>query len=322
MAFCAKEPAHEAVLVTGDHGLGVAAVRHEGEAVPAQREVALMGFHGGDDHAFWQLQKSFVEDPREDHRTLDEIDDLRQDAFVGLLESQIAQSLRDGVESPGLIDLDISPPQALEVLAGVRDLDFTPGEAMAERRAAEAVECFLVELCAKPPDRARKANPTFIPHHRLGEREPLDQLIESLGKSLCHRTTPSDNAEKSFPNLQLVHGNALLAGKAFGGRLPEVLRRALDPFIGLAIGKIVGEQNQPTRRRVDLPASEDGQPISQLAQGLLARRSRKLLAADLKQERRQASPRTARLRGAPGCAPARCRRLARWPRSPPARRAD
>src|SRR6266540_4121420 len=84
------EPALEHVLVTGDHGLGVTAVRHEGEAVPAQREVALVGFHRGDDHPFWQLQKSFVEIPREDHRALDEIDHLRQDAFVGLLESQSA----------------------------------------------------------------------------------------------------------------------------------------------------------------------------------------------------------------------------------------
>ena len=83
------EPALEHALVAGADELGVAAVGDEREPGAAEREVALMRLHGGDDHALGQLEEPLVELAVEHVRPLDQVHDLLEHA-AGSLHPPIA----------------------------------------------------------------------------------------------------------------------------------------------------------------------------------------------------------------------------------------
>ena len=70
------EPRLEHTRVAGTDDVDISPGRDDGEAVLAEREVALVALHGSDDHALRQAEEALVELRCEDERPFDHVHDL------------------------------------------------------------------------------------------------------------------------------------------------------------------------------------------------------------------------------------------------------
>src|SRR5205814_7132281 len=110
----------------------VSAVRHDGEPVGLDREIALVRLHGRDDHALGELKEPLVETTLENMRLLDELDHLGELA-AGVAPVPEGVEPRDDLAAPLLGDrLDVSGAQRLDVRGGARDLDRAVGKTVPE----------------------------------------------------------------------------------------------------------------------------------------------------------------------------------------------
>ena len=299
----------------------LAAVRHEREAVALEGEVALMGLHRGLDDAPRKRQEALVEFPFEHGRPLGQVDDLGQHPLVRLGQPELLEAGADRGVAPPLVRLHIGPTHRLEVGAGRRDRHLPVRDAVTVGRATEALHGLLVELGAEPAHRPGEAEPGVVPAHRLREGETADDLVEPLGQRIEERTARHEHPQEAVADLQLVHAHTLFLREALRRLFPQMLGRPLDPLVGLALGQVGHEQREPARADEDPSVAELRQLGTELRLRLLAGRGGELLAADLKQQARQCSPRRAGQPCARASAPGRCRRRApspRWRRAHPA----
>ena len=160
------EPRVEHPRVAGASDLHVAAGRHDRETIPAEREVALVALHGGDDHALGQAQEPLVELRPEDDRPLDHVHDLLELPERVLPVAERVERLDDAAAALGRVGLDVRRPQRVGVLLRGCDLDLAVREAVAEGLAG-ARQRLAVELLAVPPHRPREAMAARVPAHRL-----------------------------------------------------------------------------------------------------------------------------------------------------------
>ena len=178
-----------------------------------------------------------------------------------------------------------------------------------------------VELGADPADGTGEAKPSCDPLHGLPEGERSDHRGEALGENVGKPYPGNRRPDEPVAPFQLGRGHAGPSREALGrlgrvsllverGRLP----RAAPDLVGGAFRQVLHEHREPAgadeqggRRRTEAALDQRGQ----LGLGLAAGGGRKLLAADLKQERRHAPPRRAEQRGARAPARDRCTTLAR-----------
>ncbi len=308
-------------LVAGDHRLRIAAVGHEREAVAFEREVALVRLHRRLDHAPREREEALVEGSLENRRPLGQMDDLREHLLVRIVKTELLKAGPDGTLPSFGVRLDVSRPKRLEVVAGTGDRHLPVREAVAEGGTAEALDGLIVDLRAEPADGAREAEPRIVPAHRLGEGEAAQDLVQSLRQRLEQRPAGNEDAEKAVAHLEVGDAHALLARKALRGLVAQVLRGALDPLVCLALGQVLHEQDEPARPDEDAAFPELRELGTKLSLRLDAGRGGQLLAADLKQQARQSSPRRAEQPCARACVRGRCTRRVRSPRRHRARRA-
>ncbi len=290
------EPRVEHPRVAGASDLHVAAGRHYRETIPAEREVALVALHGGDDHALGQAQEPLVELRLEDDRPLDHVHDLLELPERVLPVAERGEPVDDAAAALGRVGLDVRRPQRVGVLLGGCDLDLVVSEAVAER-LARARQRLAVELLAVPPHRSREAMAARVPAHRLRELEPVDDRAHPLEQRLSAQRLPwHAGPQVAVPLLEVRLGEPVALREA-GRRLLAPLRRR--PLHELLVGASPAARRRRTRsaaatRRRAMPRRRGASPTSygKLRLGLAARGRRQLLAADLKQQRRhRASPR-------------------------------
>ena len=323
-------------LVPGPDDTGVAAVRDEGEAGAAEREVALMGLHRGHDHAFRQVEEALVEAPLENERRLDEIHHLLQDpGRVPPLAGRV-EALDDQSAPLRRVGLDLCFTQDGLVSRGLRYLDRAGDEAMAVGDAARGdrlradLDRLCVQLRADPPDRPREAEVELaVPDHGLAGGEASHDLPEPLAERGRRLAAP----DVVVANRQLVDAEAEPPGEPFR-RLGRLVAFEGDPDPGPSLLlaccvrlEALDEESEPPGPDQHLALAAEGgkPPVAKLSLGPPAERRGKLLAADLKQQRAQGAgvavrgmpaPRGGRERGR-----GRCIRPAPSRRSPRAHRA-
>ena len=297
-----------------DH-VGFPAVRDERKPVPLNRKVALVGLHRRHDHPLRELQEPLVEAALEHDRLLDEVDDLGELA-AGIAPAPHHVEPFDDLAAPLVgYRLDVRSAQLIGVGGSARDLDRTVREAVPERGLPQ--DRLGVEHRQHPAHRAREAHAACVPAHRLREGESADDPVDLLGQDLAQLATGHSDAEKAVAHLQLLHRDTVLLCEAGGSSLAQVLRRTLDPLVRRSLRQVVDQEADPPgpdeelrRRSADVCARQ----LGQLSLGLAAGRGRKLLTANLKQQRRHL-PRplrdTPRQRHGRACGRARCRPPAR-----------
>ena len=158
------------------------------------------------------------------------------------------------------------------------------------------------------------------PLHRLAEGDAVDDRVSRTSSGWPGTL----DAEEAVALLELVGRPAVAAREALASLVGRGHGRPLDPDGRSRIGQVLDDQHEPARPDEDLRrlgAQVLPRELRQLRLGLAAGRRRQLLAADLKQQAGQRSPRRAARPRARGSARGRCRRRARSPRSRRARRA-
>ena len=288
-----------------------------------------MRLHGRLDDPGGQLQEALVEAPLEDDRALDEEDHLLDDPGRVTPAADAVQALEDLAPAFLLLRLDARGPQRLDVGIGLGQLDLVTGEAVTVGQVPGLdaghlePDRLLVELGAEPADGPREAQAVLLPDHRLAEAEPAHDRLEPLGQGLGDRPARNDHAEEAVSHLEVVLGDPLLAREAGGGFLPQMLRRPLHPAIGLALGDLGNEKRDPAAARRARFRPPPARAAS--ARGAALRpRGRRMPAAPRSRSQTAGSARDSRSfrrRCERACERDRCRRRARSPRSPRARRA-
>ena len=186
--------------VAGTNHVGIAAVRHEREAVSFEREVPLMRLHGGDDDVARQVEEALVEGAFQHRRPLRQVHHLVEDSRG--VAPPLRQPLEDQPAPLGGSGFDARGPQALGVVLGRGNLDGIGDEAVAERVGSR--ERLLVELGQHPADGARIPEPAVVPAHRLGEGEALDDGIDPLREHLAQGPAGQLDPEEAVTHLQVV----------------------------------------------------------------------------------------------------------------------
>ena len=275
------EPSFEYALVAGDDHIGLAAVGDEGEAGALEREVPLVRLHGRLDDAPRKLQEPLVEAALEHGRALDKEDDLFDDAGGVAPAADRVESLDDQAAALVLLRLDTRRTEHLDVLVCPPQLDLAAREPVPVGQVAGLepghvdLQRLPVELGAQPADGPREAEPVLLPDHRLAEGQSLDDRRELLGQRLRDRPARDDDAEKAVAHHEVLHGDALLAGEPRRRCVPQVLRRALHPAVGLVFGNLGHEQREAPRTDVDAALPQLREPaLAQLRLGLATRRGR------------------------------------------------
>ena len=179
------EAALDDVLDPGSHGVRVAAVRDEGEAVLAERKRADVVLDRRLDDPARQLQVALVEPAFDHDRLLDEEDDLAQDAVRVGPAAEIVQRVDDLLAPLQRVGLDVGLAQRVEVRRGVRDVDLAGREAMPVGALAD--DLGRVDQRERPANRPRKANSVAVPAHRLREGEPADDPVDLPRQDLRER---------------------------------------------------------------------------------------------------------------------------------------
>ena len=211
-----------------------------------------MRLHRRLDDARRELEETLVEAPLEHRRALDEEHHLLEHAGGVAPTADRVEPLDDLAAALVLLRLDAGGSQHLDILVGARQLHLAARKAVAVRQVTRLqpgdldLHRCLVELRAEPAHRPGEAQPILLPDHRLAERQAVDDGGELLGQGLRDRTPGHDHAEKAVARLELVLGDALLAGKPGSGLLPQVLGRAPEP------------SGRPHARRPRSPAGPTG----------------------------------------------------------------
>ena len=268
------------------------------------------------------------------HRGLDDAARERQEALVERSLRERSATRRGGRPLPGRFSFGVGEPelleagrieasrfvgsgsdvgraQGLEVFSRALNRHLAMREAVAERRAAEAVHGPVVELGAEPAHGSRETKAGVVPPHRLREGERAHDLVQALGQGIEQRPPGDKHAEEAVAHLEVVDLHALLLREALRSFVAQMLGRALHPFVRLAVGEVVDQEYEPARADEDMAIPQPGELGAKLRPRLLASRGGELLAADLKQQARQSSPRRAGPLCARGCARGRCTPLAR-----------
>ena len=293
------EPRLEHTRVAGPDDVHVSPGRDDGEAVLAEREVALVALHGRDDHALGQAEEALVELRSEDERPLDHVHDLVELPERVLPVAERVERLDDEAAALGSVGLDVRGAQRVRVGLRGGDLDLAVREAVAEGRAGARQRLF-VELLAEPAHGTRKAMAAVVPAHRLSELEPVDDRAHPVEQRLAaQRLAGHAGPEVPVPLLEVRLGEPVALGEACRRLLAPLGRRPLHELLGRRLRQLVDDERDPPRRHVDvrcLHAQLLEHERRELRLRLATRRGGKLLAAELKQQRRhRASPR----RGAP-----------------------
>ena len=190
------EPALEHAHVPAADDLRVARVRDDRDPPPAEREVALVRLHRGDDHALGQLEELLVERGVEDVRPLDQVDDLVELAGRG---PPTRRSRRARRRSPARRTSASGSTPALRSAVSYLPADATftspgwiqrcPYECAPDGHAVERhVHRGGAQLREQPAHGPREAErPLPAPLHRLGEREAAHDLRQPLGQRVRDR---------------------------------------------------------------------------------------------------------------------------------------
>ena len=299
------EPALEHAHVPAADDLRVARVRDDRDPAPAEREVALVRLHRGDDHALGQLEELLVERGVQDVRPLDQVDDLVELAARVLPPADRVERGDDLLAAHVGVRLHARLAQRRLVPARGRDLDLARMDpAMPERVRAgrDAVERHVhrggAQLREQPAHGPREAERP-LPVHFI-------DLVNARPRTICGSRSGSVSAIASPAHvrphvavapLQLLDRDARTAREPLGGLRRLALLVEGDPLgrpalvlIRSALRQVVDDHHQPPRPDVDvvrLGAEHAPRELGQLRRGLAAGKRRQLLAADLEDEPRQ-----------------------------------
>ena len=251
----------EAVLehrdVAGEDGRRVAAVGDDGEAVAAEREVALVRLHRRFDHAPRQPQEALVEGRVEHERALDQVHDLVELAERVAPVAVLGQPLLDRPPPLALVGLDAGRANRARVRPRALDRHGAVAEPVAVRRRSggDSFELdrdgLVVQLRAEPAHRPREAE-RRPPAHRLPELEPAHDRGEPLRQRIPHVLAGHGHPEEAVALLQRLRLDAVPLREARRGLLPQRHGRALHPLVGRPFRQALDEDDEPPRPYPDL----------------------------------------------------------------------